>query len=149
MARLDCTSSEQLDKSWWAALRLGLGADLEMKRTLASPVKIKQATAWRECSLGDDILTLSSTYVIIWVMNACYSFHRQLTLMYLRIKVKIALRNGCEDHVASNYMIGLTAFKYCEIDMMFFFQTCDDPIFFGKWSNHIKSIFVHSIWICL
>ena len=58
--------------------------------------------------------------MIIWVMNACYSFHRQLTLMYLRIKVKTALWNGCEDHVAFNYMIGLTAVKYCEIDMIFF-----------------------------
>ena len=41
-------------------------------------------------------------------------------------KSQIALRNGCEDHVAPNYMIGLTAFKYCEIDMIFIFQICND-----------------------
>ena len=111
------------------------------RRILALPAKIKQATAWRKYSFGDVILTLSPTWMIIWVMNACYSFHRQSTLMYLRIKVKIVLWNGCEDRVASNYMIGLTISKILW-NWFDVFQTCDDLIFLGKWSNHFKSVFL-------
>ena len=55
----------------------------------APPAKIKQATTWRKCSFGDVILTLSLTWMINWVMNACYSFHRQLTFICLRIKIKL------------------------------------------------------------
>ena len=115
------------------------------RKDQAPSAKIKQATTWRKCSFGDVILTLSLTWMINWVMNACYSFHRQSTLMYLRIKVKIALWNGCEDCVVSNYMIGLTVFKILWNWYDVFFKPV--MIFFlKKWSNHIKSIFVYSIF---
>ena len=38
-------------------------------------------------------------------------------------KSQIALRNGCEDHVASNYMVGLTAFNIVKLTCFLFFKS--------------------------
>ena len=53
-------------------------------------------------------------------------------------KNQIALWNGCEEHVASNHMIGITVFKILWYWYDFFYKPL--MILFWIWSNHIKSI---------
>ena len=49
--------------------------------------------------------------MINWVMNACLLISSAIDTHVSKDKHQIALWNGCEDRVASNYMIGLTVFK--------------------------------------
>ena len=88
----------------------------------APPAKIKQATTWRKCSFGDVTLTLSLIWMINWVMNACLLISSAIDNHASKDKHQIALWNGCEDRIMSNYMIGLTVFKILWNWYDFFFK---------------------------
>ena len=94
----DCTSSEQLDKSWWAALHAWV---LVLPSKWKEP--IKQATAWLEWSLGDVTLTLSLIWIINWVMNACLLISSAIDIYVYKDKLQIALWNKCEEYIAPNH----------------------------------------------
>ena len=49
--------------------------------------------------------------MINWVMNAYLLISSAIDTRVSKDKHQIALWNGCEEHVAPNYMTGLTTFK--------------------------------------
>ena len=49
--------------------------------------------------------------MINWVMNACLLISSAIDIYVSKDNRQIALWNGCEEHVALNYMTGLTIFK--------------------------------------
>ena len=49
--------------------------------------------------------------MVNWVMNACLLILSAIDTHASKDKHQIALWIGCEEHVASNHMIGLTVLK--------------------------------------
>ena len=77
------------------------------RKDQAPPAKIKQATTWRKCSLGDVILTLSLICMTNWVMNAYLLISSAIDIYVSKDKLQIALWNEWEKYSNTGMIFNL------------------------------------------